>query len=314
MLGGCARHDTELTECKSPYRVVAEATRLPVGRRREVAQGLNREIEAEAQLTFEGHCNTKMQRENFPTSQKEKAALRRHDAAAAAWLRAVLPAFSNFDDPIWGPFSWVLDIIQDACISALNRSKEKAGDLATIFKPYTETIKPEKIEEEVSKRSEEAVRYIYYGFVIIVYAHLEHRLNYICEAFAPLLNLQVSLEEIHGHGQSIHRARAYMEKLLRFEVPTDSVEWDEVCILQALRNCIVHGDGRMKSDKHRTTLVRYAQNHPDRLSLDPQGRLFVLPAFPDWIIQQINNFLRLLRQLNEDRLQALRREIINRGR
>jgi hypothetical protein len=160
-----------------------------------------------------------------------------------------------------------------------------------------------------------------YGFVVIVFSLLEERLNHICEELGKLMNgIAVSHEDMAGSG--IRRALLYMNKVLGLDVPLHGKEakewgnvkeWQEIRVLQEIRNSIAHNAGKLGEEKKHQTVRKYAQQHPDYLEIDEQGRLHVRPAYYGHVLDRLERFFRLLYKKNNQRIEEFSRKHSQQG-
>lgn len=97
--------------------------------------------------------------------------------------------------------------------------------------------------------------------LITLFAFFEHELNKLCALFQATDNYQLSLRDVAGTG--IGRARTYLNKVALVDL-TDSLQsWSEIKKIQALRNLVVHADGRFSQDSQtdRSALRKYVEDN-----------------------------------------------------
>ncbi len=78
---------------------------------------------------------------------------------------------------------------------------------------------------------------------LVLYSLFEYVLNEICYVIEKKSNLSLTLKDIHGAG--IERARNYLVKVARVEMPFQSKHWQRAKLLSDIRNKIVHGNGEI---------------------------------------------------------------------
>lgn len=98
--------------------------------------------------------------------------------------------------------------------------------------------------------------------LITLFSFFEHELNKVCNLFQITENYKVSLSDISGSG--IERAKRYLSKVVSLDLDPDTPEWNEVKNIQALRNLIVHADGRLfdSDGPKRPAVARYVEASP----------------------------------------------------
>ncbi len=89
----------------------------------------------------------------------------------------------------------------------------------------------------------EIPRLFYASFAIMLYATIEGGLNRVCEALEFDLDLGLNYRDIAGQG--IERAKKYIEKVARFPFPKDTKEWEQIRILNKIRNAFAHSEGAL---------------------------------------------------------------------
>lgn len=83
---------------------------------------------------------------------------------------------------------------------------------------------------------------------VSLYAVLESILNNECSSRRKP-EILLALSDIRGDG--IERAKIYLEKVLKMNFPSRSVEWQEIRNFSKLRNCLVHNSGNLSGLRNR---------------------------------------------------------------
>ncbi len=104
-------------------------------------------------------------------------------------------------------------------------------------------------------------------------------------------NLQLSLGDIKGQG--IEKAKIYLTKLANIHVP--HLEWEQMMNLNKLRNCIVHGQGRLPNCKYQPHLRNYVSRQ-QHLSLDKNDGIVFHKGFCEEALVIISHFFLSLDQ------------------
>lgn len=93
--------------------------------------------------------------------------------------------------------------------------------------------------------------------LITLFSFLEYELNKLCTLLQRTENYNVSFRDIAGAG--IERAKTYLLKVASLDVDPAAAAWNEIKNIQALRNLVVHADGRLSSHdgQERSRVVRY---------------------------------------------------------
>jgi hypothetical protein len=97
------------------------------------------------------------------------------------------------------------------------------------------------------------------GALISICCFLEDELNQLCQLFIKTEDLKVSLGDINHKG--LHRALLFLEKIVGLELDKGTALWQEVRNIQAVRNQIVHVDGKLAEpiNGKKDALARYVE-------------------------------------------------------
>lgn len=124
---------------------------------------------------------------------------------------------------------------------------------------------------------------------VMCMADFEHTLNGLAELFQNARKLELSFKEIRGEG--MERARIYLKKVAQVGFPDTSPEWSEIKTFSALRNLMVHADGRIPLDhKDRPLLEKFIQARPDQLRIDRHQRIVLEQAFFPHVLKTLRQF------------------------
>lgn len=97
--------------------------------------------------------------------------------------------------------------------------------------------------------------------LITLFAFFEHELNRLCALFQATENYQLTLKDVAGTG--IERARTYLSKVALVDLTDPPKPWSDIKNIQALRNLVVHADGRFPQDgpTDRSALRKYVEDN-----------------------------------------------------
>jgi len=85
------------------------------------------------------------------------------------------------------------------------------------------------------------------------YSFFENELNLICELLQEKNECPVHYLgnfDNGKEGKGIRRAQRYLKKIIKINFPDQSTAWTEILIYQAIRNIIVHNDGKLDNKEN----------------------------------------------------------------
>ncbi len=118
------------------------------------------------------------------------------------------------------------------------------------------------------------------SFLITMYSYLEHELINTCEFKKESESLQLDINDLNGG--VLERAKKYL-KLIGKDI-SSCKSWSEINNIKAIRNCIVHSDGVLTSEKHKH-IRNYIKKRQD---IRVEGDAIFLTA--DYCRHAINTF------------------------
>ncbi|MFW1483248.1 hypothetical protein ACEV9B_13520 [Vibrio parahaemolyticus] len=86
------------------------------------------------------------------------------------------------------------------------------------------------------------------SFLLMLVSLFEDYLNQLCHSFHFEKGLSCTLKDYNGSG--IERAKNYLRKVAKIEVPTGTVSWGKVIEARDIRNIIAHNAGHLDEDLH----------------------------------------------------------------
>lgn len=122
----------------------------------------------------------------------------------------------------------------------------------------SDVISPED-EEEIAEKNWEIDKYveiIYSSFFVSIYSLFENNLLQICRNVKRQGLSVVDIEDLKG--RPLERAKILIEKYAKFKIVSVE-EWEEMTIIQKIRNVIVHNNGRIYKDAHAKFLKKYSE-------------------------------------------------------
>lgn len=142
-----------------------------------------------------------------------------------------------------------------------------------------------------------------YGFVISVFAFLEHRLRGICEKAALKRGGTILPYSKLGKDRRgpVGVAETYFKYVLELKWPQTSPELNQLDLLHELRNVIVHNDGQLRGEPEQINKFKKEIG----LETDEEGRVHVTTEYCEGIAQSLAGFLKKLGADNGDKLFSL---------
>lgn len=86
------------------------------------------------------------------------------------------------------------------------------------------------------------------SFLLMLVSLFEDYLNQLCHSFHFEKGLSCTLKDYNGSG--IERAKNYLRKVAKIEVPTGTVSWGKVIEARDIRNIIAHNAGHLDEALH----------------------------------------------------------------
>lgn len=97
------------------------------------------------------------------------------------------------------------------------------------------------------------------SFLLMLISFFEDYLNQLCHSFHFEKGLSCTLKGYSGSG--IERAKNYLRKVAKIEVPTGTFSWSKVIEARDIRNVIAHNAGHLDEELHSKQLKIVAKNH-----------------------------------------------------
>ena len=115
-----------------------------------------------------------------------------------------------------------------------------------------------------------------------------------CKKLQELEQLSLDLNDLKDKG--VTRAYAYMMKVASLKISEES--WENIVILNQLRNLFVHNNGLLESDKGEHKNIRAKTKDWPTIRAPETGRLELLRGFTALAIGQFVGFFQDLRAKN----------------
>lgn len=96
------------------------------------------------------------------------------------------------------------------------------------------------------------------SFLLMLISFFEDYLNQLCHSFHFEKGLSCTLKDYSGSG--IERAKNYLRKVAKIEVPTGTFSWSKVIEARDIRNVIAHNAGHLDEELHSKQLKIVAKN------------------------------------------------------
>ncbi|WP_068713897.1 hypothetical protein [Vibrio tritonius] len=96
------------------------------------------------------------------------------------------------------------------------------------------------------------------SFLLMLVSFFEDYLNQLCHSFHFEKGLSCTLKDYSGSG--LERAKNYLRKVAKIEVPTGTFSWSKVIEARDIRNVIVHNAGHLDEELHSKQLRIVAKN------------------------------------------------------
>jgi hypothetical protein len=96
------------------------------------------------------------------------------------------------------------------------------------------------------------------SFLLMLVSLFEDYLNQLCHSFYFEKGLSCTLKAYSGSG--IERAKNYLRKVAKIEVPTGTASWSKVIEARDIRNIIAHNAGHLNEELHSKQLRIVAKN------------------------------------------------------
>ena len=127
-------------------------------------------------------------------------------------------------------------------------------------------------------------RYFRYSFIVLLFLVLENRLNQLCDEVKNRHDLPVRASEFKGG--IIQRAKTYLRKMAGIK----DVDWAYVEDLSKIRNCIVHGMGKINLSTNEAHLKQVALREEGlEISENGFGEEGILLVSADYCSQAVQN-------------------------
>jgi hypothetical protein len=129
-----------------------------------------------------------------------------------------------------------------------------------------------------------------YSFIVLIHMVFETRLRKFCASIHHERPVPVELRDLRG--SPIDRAQIYLTKLAQLPI-TDFPEWQQLRMLQKIRDCIVHAYGYVVESRDEKEIREMAAKNID-FTIDPWERLIPTKAFCDQRLSDLDTFFRKL--------------------
>jgi hypothetical protein len=133
-------------------------------------------------------------------------------------------------------------------------------------------------------------RILRYSLFVQSYALFEDAVARVAEHYRDELALELSPSELKDKG--IIRTKTYLKKVARKPFPDTMPEWQDILILNQIRNSIVHETGYFSEEKQlRQDIQSFIQKWADAVSFDNMSRFDITSQFTERALKTFTGFL-----------------------
>lgn len=125
--------------------------------------------------------------------------------------------------------------------------------------------------------------------LLTLYSFFEFELNKLCQLFRSEKQFSLEVNDLKSEG--IDRSTLYLEKVAGLNTKKTSSEWVAVKNVQALRNIIVHRDGKLRDQDK--ALSQFVEKN-EFLRCNPDGEVVLERGFLTWVVATFKNYFKLL--------------------
>jgi hypothetical protein len=122
---------------------------------------------------------------------------------------------------------------------------------------------------------------------VFLYGLFEHSLLNLCDLVRKYGQFKESATD--GGDKGITAAQNYLKSVANVKFPDQSPEWNEIRRLAQIRNCLVHGQGRIKGEPSKAILA-YIRRKSGMIELYGMNELKLNAVFCDDAIKVIRKF------------------------
>lgn len=88
------------------------------------------------------------------------------------------------------------------------------------------------------------------SFLLMLVSLFEDYLNQLCLSLHIERKLSCNLKDYDGYDSGIERAKNYLKKIAKVNVPTETKSWQQIINAQKIRNTIAHNAGHLDEKLH----------------------------------------------------------------
>ncbi len=127
--------------------------------------------------------------------------------------------------------------------------------------------------------------------LLTIYGYFEHELDKLCMLYKSEKVFKLSLSDLSGKG--IDRSTDYLEKVAEIDACKKTKEWNQIKIIQKIKNIIIHQDGKLKDSQGKPIkdVIDYI-NQMD--SLGGEGEVILKEGFLNHALSIFKEYFRLL--------------------
>jgi hypothetical protein len=133
--------------------------------------------------------------------------------------------------------------------------------------------------------------------LMTAYSLLETNLLRICETFEKESDNPGRIRDLNSKGY-INQAKLYLEKVVRINFPSKNDTWEEILLIQNIRNSFVHSIGKVKTGN--AELIKYISKS-SYLELNANYQIIIKNGFTNHCLRTFKNFFDVMFSLIQDK-------------
>lgn len=126
--------------------------------------------------------------------------------------------------------------------------------------------------------------------LVTLCGYFEHEFESLCFLYQSEKSYGLAPSDLSGKG--IFRSKEYLKKLAKLEVHEQSKEWNDIMEIQALRNAIVHNQGKIQKSTAKS-IARLMKKVPTVRSID-DGEIVLDKGFLSFVLQTYLSYFKLI--------------------
>ena len=108
---------------------------------------------------------------------------------------------------------------------------------------------------------------------VTIYSYYEAQIKSLCTFFENITDAKLKCNHLNGKG--IKKYCQYLKLMHDVSFPDDTTEWQDVNLYRTIRNCIVHTQGKLGSNKNAEQVKKFAKDNADLITIDQHDSLTI---------------------------------------